>query len=160
MDAALAENRDISRRMESFLKLGPILPVLTIEKLGTVLSTVESLVEKGINIIEITLRTKVAIEAIEMVSREFPDLVVGGGTVLSAIQFKELDQAGARFAVSPGITSQLLEAARGSGSLPQAYRAARVLPCSCPACGSGTRPGASARRLRLMTGCIPAGRHR
>ena len=66
--------------------------------------------------LEITLRTPAALEAIALVSREVPGALVGAGTVITPAQLESAEDAGARFAISPGLTPALLEAAASGGT--------------------------------------------
>lgn len=73
-----------------------------------------ALVAGGVNVLEITLRTEAALEAIRRIRDEVPDAVVGAGTVLTPIQLEDIAAIGAAFAVSPGATPTLLDTAAGS----------------------------------------------
>jgi 2-dehydro-3-deoxyphosphogluconate aldolase/(4S)-4-hydroxy-2-oxoglutarate aldolase len=66
-------------------------------------------------VLEITLRTEAALEALKAIAAEVPDAVVGAGTVLEPAQFEPVSRAGARFAVSPGCTPTLVTAAQAAG---------------------------------------------
>jgi 2-dehydro-3-deoxyphosphogluconate aldolase/(4S)-4-hydroxy-2-oxoglutarate aldolase len=72
-------------------------------------------VKGGLPVLEITLRTEAALEALKAIAAEVPDAVIGAGTVLESPQFDRIRQAGARFAVSPGCTPTLVTAARAAG---------------------------------------------
>jgi len=76
-----------------------------------------ALVRGGIRVIEVTLRTPVALRAIEVIAREVPEITVGAGTVLSVADLQSSAEAGAAFAISPGATPALL-AAGGNGPIP------------------------------------------
>lgn len=95
--------------------LAPVIPVLTIEERGSAVPLARALVKGGLPVLEITLRTAAALDALRAITAEVPDAVVGAGTVLNAGQLDEVRHAGARFAVSPGCTTALAEAARMSG---------------------------------------------
>ena len=73
--------------------------------------TARALVAGGLPVIEITLRTAVGLEAIRLIAAEVPNAIVGVGTVLEPGQLKAAVKAGARFAVSPGTTPKILDAA-------------------------------------------------
>jgi 2-dehydro-3-deoxyphosphogluconate aldolase/(4S)-4-hydroxy-2-oxoglutarate aldolase len=92
--------------------LGPVIPVLTIERAADAVPLARALVNGGLRALEITLRTDAAIEALGAIAREVPEAVPGAGTVLTARQFNSARDAGAKFAVSPGCTAPLLAAAR------------------------------------------------
>jgi 2-dehydro-3-deoxyphosphogluconate aldolase/(4S)-4-hydroxy-2-oxoglutarate aldolase len=88
-----------------------VIPVLTIGDDTDAVGLARALVEGGLTHLEITLRTKAALGAIEKISHAVHGAVVGAGTVLSAHQGAEAISAGARFLVSPGATAKLYEAA-------------------------------------------------
>lgn len=95
--------------------LAPVIPVLTIERQADAVPLARALVRGGLRVLEITLRTGVALEALRAVAAEVPDAIVGAGTVLNGRQLDQARQAGARFAVSPGCTPGLATAAAASG---------------------------------------------
>lgn len=95
--------------------LAPVVPVLTIERQADAVPLARALVRGGLRVLEITLRTGVALEAIRAIAAEVPDAVVGAGTVLNGRQLEQARQGGARFAVSPGCTPALATAAAASG---------------------------------------------
>jgi 2-dehydro-3-deoxyphosphogluconate aldolase/(4S)-4-hydroxy-2-oxoglutarate aldolase len=98
--------------IEEFLRLSPVMPVVTIEDAGIAADLARALVRGGIRVIEVTLRTPAALRAIEAISRAEPDICVGAGTVLSVSDLHAAATAGAAFAISPGSTAALLEAGR------------------------------------------------
>ena len=91
-------------------KLG-VVPVLTIDRIEQAVPLARALVEGGLNVLEITLRTGVALEAIREMVRAVPGAVIGAGTVLTPDQGASAMAHGARFLVSPGMTPRLIEAA-------------------------------------------------
>jgi len=93
----------------------PVIPVLTIERTETAVPLARALVKGGLPVLEITLRTEVALEALRAIVAEVPEAIVGAGTVLNPAQLEQVQRAGARFAVSPGCTAALAAAARSSG---------------------------------------------
>ena len=95
--------------------LAPVVPVLTIDRTADAVPLARALVRGGLPVLEITLRTATAVEALKAIAAEVPDAVVGAGTVLKPAQFEQIRQAGARFAVSPGCTPALVTAARAAG---------------------------------------------
>jgi 2-dehydro-3-deoxyphosphogluconate aldolase / (4S)-4-hydroxy-2-oxoglutarate aldolase len=100
------------------LRLAPVIPVLTIDSAAQAVPLARALVAGGLPVLEVTLRTDAALEAIEAIARHVPDAVVGAGTVLTPSQVDESVSAGARFLVSPGATTRLAEAAaRGPAPL-------------------------------------------
>ena len=101
--------------MSAIAALAPVIPVLTIERQADAVPLARALVGGGLRVLEITLRTGVALEALRAIAGEVPDAVVGAGTVLNGRQLEQARQAGARFAVSPGCTPGLATAASASG---------------------------------------------
>ncbi|MCI5968416.1 bifunctional 4-hydroxy-2-oxoglutarate aldolase/2-dehydro-3-deoxy-phosphogluconate aldolase [Helicobacter sp.] len=87
------------------LQINKIIPVITIYDLKTSVDLARALVAGGIEILEITLRTKDALEAIRLIANEVPNVVVGAGTVLNAKMLEEAKKAGAKFAISPGLNA-------------------------------------------------------
>lgn len=100
----------------SILGQGPVVPVMVIKKLEHAVPLAKALLAGGIKVLEITLRTPVAVDAIRAISREVSEAVVGAGTVTTPEELKEVAEAGAVFAISPGLTPELLEAAN-AGSI-------------------------------------------
>ena len=96
------------------MALCPVIPVLTIEKASDAVPLARALVAGGLKVLEITLRTPAAIEAIEAIAREVPGAVTGAGTVLNARDWARAEKAGAQFIVSPGLTDPLIAVAAGS----------------------------------------------
>lgn len=90
----------------------PIVPVVVVDDVDTACFISESLLEAGLAQIEITLRSPIALAAIERVAREFPEMRVAAGTVLAASQVREVAQAGATLCISPGFTEALHQATR------------------------------------------------
>lgn len=86
-----------------------IIPVITADTVNEGLGITKALVDAGINIVEITLRTKDSLEIIESISINIPEVIVGGGTILNEDQFHMAVKHGASFIVSPGFNLELLE---------------------------------------------------
>lgn len=95
--------------------LAPVIPVLTIEKAADAVPLARALVKGGLPVLEITLRTSAAIDALKAIVTDVPDAVVGAGTVLNEAQLDQAQRAGARFGVSPGCTPALALAIEKSG---------------------------------------------
>lgn len=89
-----------------------VVPVIVIKDLGHAVPLAKALVEGGLNVLEITLRSPVALEAIRTISGEVKDAIVGAGTVINAEQFVDAADAGAKFVVSPGLTEEVVRASR------------------------------------------------
>ena len=102
-------------RMRAMLRLAPVIPVYTPGSVDEAVAVAGALLEGGPPVIEVTLRTPVALEAIAAMRQAVPDAVVGAGTVLTAGQMAAVKDAGGHFAVSPGATDALYFAAREQG---------------------------------------------
>lgn len=87
-----------------------VIPVIRIESAERAPELARTLVDAGLELLEITLRTPAAFEAIERIASEVPDAVVGAGTVLSSHDLDRAAAAGARFAIAPGCTDSLYQA--------------------------------------------------
>ena len=94
------------------LKATRIVPVIVIKELGHAVPLAKALVEGGLDILEITLRTGAALDAIRAISAQVPGAVVGAGTVINKAGFAQAAQAGAQFVVSPGLTEEVVQASR------------------------------------------------
>ena len=103
-----------TEKLLSLLDGQPVIPVLKIANIADAVPLARALSRGGLRAIEITLRTADALEAIRRVAAEVEEAVVGAGTILDARQFDEAARAGSKFIVSPGITGQLLDAAKDS----------------------------------------------
>jgi 2-dehydro-3-deoxyphosphogluconate aldolase / (4S)-4-hydroxy-2-oxoglutarate aldolase len=100
--------------IEAILRLSPVMPVVTIDDSTLAADLARALVKGGIRVIEVTLRTRAALRAIENIARAVPEISVGAGTVLNPVDLKDAAAAGAAFAISPGATPELLSAGRQS----------------------------------------------
>ncbi|GAA7704748.1 ketohydroxyglutarate aldolase [Helicobacter pylori] len=94
------------------LQISPIVPVVVIENIKDAVPLAQSLVEGGIHIIEVTLRSSCALEAIELIAKNVPKMRVGAGTILNPTQLEQAQNRGAEFLISPGLTIKLLEHAK------------------------------------------------
>ncbi|EEC22541.1 hypothetical protein HP9810_890g7 [Helicobacter pylori 98-10] len=94
------------------LQISPIIPVVVIENIKDAVPLAQSLVEGGIQIIEVTLRSSCALEAIELIAKNVPKMRVGVGTILNPTQLEQAQNRGAEFLISPGFTIKLLEYAK------------------------------------------------
>ncbi len=90
-----------------YMSMGPVLPVMVIPEISQAVPLAEALIKGGIKVLEITLRTACALDAIREISNAFPDAVVGAGTVLTPADAEKSARAGAKFLVSPGLTETL-----------------------------------------------------
>lgn len=102
---------------EQVMLTGPVLPVVVVNKLQQAVPVAEALLEGGVRALEVTLRTVCAIDAIKAIRKHVPEAIVGAGTVLDSLQLMAATAAGAQFAISPGLTEKLLQAAI-KGSIP------------------------------------------
>lgn len=94
------------------LQISPIIPVVVIENIKDAVPLAQSLIEGGIHIIEVTLRSSCALEAIELIAKNVPKMRVGVGTILNPTQLEQAQNRGAEFLISPGLTIKLLEYAK------------------------------------------------
>lgn len=90
--------------------MGPIVPVLVIDKVEDALPIAEALLTANINVLEVTLRTSAALDVISCIAKELPEAIIGSGTVTNRSQLQQSYDAGAKFAISPGLTKDLLQA--------------------------------------------------
>ncbi|MDX1837175.1 keto-deoxy-phosphogluconate aldolase [Legionella taurinensis] len=94
----------------SVLAMGPIVPVVVLHHLADALPLAEAVLNGGIKVLEITLRTPVALKAIDLLRERLAEACVGAGTVVNGRQLQQCIEAGAQFAISPGSTTELLQA--------------------------------------------------
>ncbi|GAA7298962.1 bifunctional 4-hydroxy-2-oxoglutarate aldolase/2-dehydro-3-deoxy-phosphogluconate aldolase [Helicobacter pylori] len=94
------------------LQISPIVPVVVIEDIKDAVPLAQSLIEGGIQIIEVTLRSSCALEAIDLIAKNAPKMRVGAGTILNPTQLEQAQNRGAEFLISPGLTIKLLEHAK------------------------------------------------
>ncbi|MGY4828164.1 bifunctional 4-hydroxy-2-oxoglutarate aldolase/2-dehydro-3-deoxy-phosphogluconate aldolase [Sphaerotilaceae bacterium SBD11-9] len=91
---------------------GPVIPVIVIERIEDAVPMAQALVDGGVKVLEITLRTPIALQCMEAIAREVPAAIVGAGTVRSVVDAHAAKSAGCRFAVSPGYLSAVGHACR------------------------------------------------
>ena len=101
--------------IQEVMTTSPVMPVMVINQLELAVPLARALVDGGLKVLEITLRTPVALEAIRRIKAEVPDAIVGAGTIINTQTLKQALDAGAEFIVSPGVTESLLDAALTSG---------------------------------------------
>ncbi|WP_182902440.1 bifunctional 4-hydroxy-2-oxoglutarate aldolase/2-dehydro-3-deoxy-phosphogluconate aldolase [Microbispora sp. H10830] len=101
--------------MSNLLDLAPVVPVVVLDDAESAVPLARALVAGGLPVIEVTLRTPVALDAIRRIAAEVPEAVIGAGTVRSPEDVEAAAGAGARFLVSPGTTPGLLAAMLASG---------------------------------------------
>lgn len=100
--------------IREIVAMAPVIPVLTVTQLDHAVPLARALAAGGLRVLEITLRTPVAIAAIEAIAKAVPDAIVGVGTLTRAVDFAAADRAGAQFGVTPGLTPELAAASRGA----------------------------------------------
>ncbi len=101
--------------MSQLLGQQKVVPVVVIDDEAAALSLAQALLDGGINVIEITLRNAYGLEAIKLIKRTFPEMVVLAGTVTSAQAVHDVVEAGVDGIISPGVTPAILQAASTSG---------------------------------------------
>ncbi len=104
----------MTRTIDSIMRTAPVIPVIVIDRLEDAVPLAEALVAGGLTVLEVTLRTPVALDAIRAM-RGVAGAIVGAGTVLNPKMLAAAEGAGAQFIVSPGLTDPLGRAALASG---------------------------------------------
>ena len=102
--------------IKDIMNTSPVIPVMVINKLEHAVPLANALVEGGLKVLEITLRTPIALEAIKRIKAEVPGAIVGAGTVINLETLNQVIDAGSEFIVSPGVTDTLIDAALKSGT--------------------------------------------
>jgi len=95
---------------QDLFAMGPIVPVLVIKSVADALPIAEALLKADIKVLEVTLRTPSALDVISTIAKELPEAVIGAGTVTNRELLQQSYDAGAKFAISPGLTKDLLKA--------------------------------------------------
>ncbi|MCF2949342.1 bifunctional 4-hydroxy-2-oxoglutarate aldolase/2-dehydro-3-deoxy-phosphogluconate aldolase [Paraglaciecola aquimarina] len=95
---------------EEIFSAGPVVPVLVIKDVAYAVPLAKALIAGGIKVLEVTLRTDAALEVIKKIADEVPEAIIGAGTVTNKEQLQQVIDAGAKFAISPGLTTDLLKA--------------------------------------------------
>ena len=96
------------------MRTGPVIPVIVIDRIEHAVPLARALVAGGVRVLELTLRTLVALQAIKVIAREVQGAIIGVGTITRPQDFESAIKAGALFGVSPGLTPDLIAAARAS----------------------------------------------
>jgi 2-dehydro-3-deoxyphosphogluconate aldolase/(4S)-4-hydroxy-2-oxoglutarate aldolase len=99
----------LSPSQPDLLSIAPVIPVVVLDAVEQAVPVARALVAGGLPVIELTLRTPVALEAMRAIADEVPEIVLGAGTVTTPELAKKAQDAGATFLVSPGATPRLLE---------------------------------------------------
>ncbi|MCP8466566.1 bifunctional 4-hydroxy-2-oxoglutarate aldolase/2-dehydro-3-deoxy-phosphogluconate aldolase [Pseudomonas sp. ZM23] len=97
------------QQIDALARRARILPVITIDREADILPLADALAAGGITVLEVTLRTPFGLTAIRQLSAERPELLVGAGTVIDPLTFRQAEEAGAKFIVTPGCTDELLQ---------------------------------------------------
>lgn len=105
------QQNDKQQALQSAMRLAPVIPVVVIDDVRAAVPMARALVAGGTPVIEVTLRTACALDAVRAIASEVEGAVVGVGTVLGEGDLRSAQAAGARFAVAPGATARLLDAA-------------------------------------------------
>ena len=92
------------------LEAGPVVPVMVIHELAHAVPLARALLAGGVRVLEIVLRTPVALDAIRAIACQVPEAITGAGTVVYGRDLQAVTEAGALFAISPGLTPGLLDA--------------------------------------------------
>jgi 2-dehydro-3-deoxyphosphogluconate aldolase/(4S)-4-hydroxy-2-oxoglutarate aldolase len=140
---------------------GPVIPVIVLQRAEHAVPLAEALLAGGVRVLEITLRTPVALRAIEAIARALPEAIVGAGTIRSAADARAAADAGSRFGVSPGYTPEVGAAcvAAGLPLLPGVATASEIMAASAaglrllkffPAAAAGGVP-----MLKALAGPFP-----
>jgi 2-dehydro-3-deoxyphosphogluconate aldolase/(4S)-4-hydroxy-2-oxoglutarate aldolase len=98
--------------IEAHMRRGPVIPVLVIGRTEDAVPLALAMLAGGVSVLEVTLRTPNALDVIRTIAKHVPSAVLAAGTVTTPEQWEAAADAGARFAVSPGLTPRLLAAAR------------------------------------------------
>ena len=96
---------------EDILSSGPVVPVIVIDRIEDAVPLAKALVAGGVKVLEVTLRTACAMDAMAKIIKEVPEAIVGAGTVTSVEQLRQVTAIGAQFIITPGITSAILNEA-------------------------------------------------
>ncbi|MFM8341278.1 MAG: bifunctional 4-hydroxy-2-oxoglutarate aldolase/2-dehydro-3-deoxy-phosphogluconate aldolase [Methylomonas sp.] len=101
--------------IKEVMTTSPVMPVMVINQLDQAVPLAKALVDGGLKVLEITLRTPVALDAIRKIKAEVPGAIVGAGTIINTETLQQALDAGAEFIVSPGVTDSVIDAAIASG---------------------------------------------
>lgn len=100
------------KHIEEILTQARLIPILTIDDPSDARPIAKAMLDNGLKVLEITLRTAKALDCIQMIRRDFPEAIVGAGTILNTSQFEQAKAAGAQFGVSPGLLVELVQFAQ------------------------------------------------
>ncbi|GLS05495.1 2-dehydro-3-deoxy-phosphogluconate aldolase [Chitiniphilus shinanonensis] len=102
-------------QIREIMRSCPVMPVLVIDQIEHAVPLARALAEGGIRVLEVTLRTEAGLAAVKAIAESVPEAIVGVGTVVRPEQFAQAKAAGAKFAVTPGLTEKLALAAKEAG---------------------------------------------
>ena len=113
----------------SLIDVVPVVPVVVLDDVAHAVPVARALVEGGVPVIELTLRTPAALACIEAIATHVPEILLGAGTIVAPAHARDAASAGARFLVSPGTTETLASAMQDTGlpHLPGAATVSEVL---------------------------------
>lgn len=122
---------------QDLVALGPVIPVIVLQQVEHAVPMARALVEGGVRVLEVTLRTPVALACMRAIAREVPEAIVGAGTLRSAADVQAAVDAGCRFGVSPGYTAEIGAACRRLGLplLPGVATASEVMAANADGLG-------------------------
>jgi len=106
----MTQSKNWTLSPKELFAMGPIVPVLVIKDVEDALPIAKALLEAGVKVLEVTLRTPAALDVIKEIATNLPEAVVGAGTVTNGEMLQKSIEAGAKFAISPGLTKDLLQA--------------------------------------------------
>ena len=113
----LSKSNNWKLQPKDLFAMGPIVPVLVIKDVADALPIAEALLKADVKVLEVTLRTPAALDVISIIAKELPEAVVGAGTITNRAMLQQCHDAGAKFAISPGLTKDLLQAGQ-EGTMP------------------------------------------
>ena len=106
----------MAKKIDDIFNNISVIPVLSLNNLSDSINVARALINGGINVMEVTLRTDYGVQAIKEIKSSIPEIVIGAGTVTTPYQFESAVEAGADFIVSPGHTKELLKLANESNT--------------------------------------------
>jgi len=127
----LKERPILTSQLKQYLKRSQVIPVVVIENVDDAIPLASALYQGGLEVLEITLRTKAAVESITLIKQALPDAIIASGTVIDTATLEASLKAGVDFVVSPGSTPELLSAVKSNNALllPGATSASEVMNC-------------------------------
>jgi 2-dehydro-3-deoxyphosphogluconate aldolase/(4S)-4-hydroxy-2-oxoglutarate aldolase len=145
----------------ALVALGPVIPVIVLQRLEHAVPMARALVAGGVRVLEVTLRTPVALACMEAIAREVPEAIVGAGTLRTVADVRAARDAGCQFGVSPGYTNQIGAACRDAALplLPGVATASEVMAANADGVGflkffPATAAGGTGM-LRALAGPFP-----